>query len=243
MDSRMNSAMRVAMIVVAALLAFTTTAWAQRSTGSTSSAARRAALAAERKRQREDERMKGFTLGAYTIAAPGLSVSGDGMTGSLNTSMGPGAGVMLGYGFNRIWSSFVSLDLAKQNASASDYEGSFGLAHFEVGARANLPYGSPANLPYVSASVGRRALAARVTDHTDDSNYDLSLTGLMFGLGGGVQHAISPTVTLDGGMELGFGRFGHYDTGDESGSMDVNGSTSVRFRFGVVWRPSSHRST
>jgi hypothetical protein len=243
MDGNIKQTIRVATIAVAVLLAVTTAVEGQRTTSQRPATRRGAALAAERKRAAEDERAKGFILGAYTIAAPGLSVSGGEMDGAVKTGFGPGAGVMIGYGFNRIWSSFVSLDLAKQNASAGDYEGSFGLAHFEVGARANLPYGSPTNLPYVSASVGRRGLGARVDDQFDGTNYDLRLTGLMFGVGGGVQHVLSPTLMLDGGVELGFGSFGHYDADGESGTLDVNGSTSVRLKFGVTWRPSSHRST
>jgi hypothetical protein len=231
------------MIALGAMLAFTTAVQGQRTTGPRPATRRGAALAAERRRAADDDRARGFTLGAYTIASPGLSVSGGEMDGAVKTGFGPGAGVMIGYGFNRIWSSFVSLDLAKQGAVASDYEGNFGLAHFEVGARANLPYGSTTNLPYVSASVGRRALGARVDDHFDGTNYDLTLSGLMFGLGGGVQHVLSPALMLDGGVELGFGSFGHWDADGDSGSMDVNGSTSVRFRFGVLWRPGSRRST
>jgi hypothetical protein len=217
------------------LVSFATAAQAQRST------VRRPAPAAERKRISDDARMRGFSLGAYTVAAPGLTVTGNDLDGSVKTSFGPGAGIMLGYGFNRIWSAFASLDVAKQSASAGDYDGSFGLVHFEVGARANLAYGSPTNLPYVSASYGRRALGARVTDEFDGTTYDASLSGGMLGLGGGIQHALSPALTLDGGMELGFGRFSHFDWDGESGTADMNGSTSVRFKFGVVWRPTTRR--
>jgi hypothetical protein len=91
--------------------------------------------------------------------------------------------------------------------------------------------------------VGRRAIAARVIDHFDDSEYDVSLSGMMFGVGGGLQRVMSPTLMLDGGVELGFGRFGNYDWDDEQGSFSPNGSTSIRFRFGVQWRPGQTRTS
>ena len=106
-----------------------------------------------------------------------------------------------------------------------------------------LPYGGPANVPYVSASIGRRALSARVTYADEEEEFDMTLTGGMFAVGGGIQRAISPALTVDGGVELGFGRFGHYDADGESGSLAVNGTTSVRLKFGVTWRPSGRRPT
>ena len=240
MDGTMkDTTTRAVMLAAVVVLSFATAAQAQPQRA----AARRAALAAEQKRMSDDARMRGFSLGAYTVAAPGITVSGNDFDGSITTSLGPGVGLMVGYGFNRIWSAFTSLDVAKQGTSAGDYDGSFGLVHFEVGARANLPYGSLTNLPYVSASYGRRAIGARVTDDEHPTPYDASFSGGMLGLGGGIQHVLSPSVTLDGGMELGFGRFNHYDWDGESGTADMNGNTTVRLKFGVMWRPATRRTS
>lgn len=237
MDLRTNGiAMRVAMIAVVTF-GLATAGNAQRP-----AVRRTTTTAADRKAAAADERAKGLVLGVYTLAAPGISISGD-MDGAIRTAMGPGAGVSIGYGFNRRWSGFAALDVVKQGASASDYEGNWGLTHFEVGARANLPTASQQNVPYVMGSIGRRALAARVVDQFDDSEYDISLSGMMFGLGGGLQRVMSPTLMLDGGVELGFGRFGTYDWDGEQGSFAPNGSTSIRFRVGVQWRPGQSRTT
>ena len=241
MDGRMNGwIIRVAWVALATLAA-TVTAEAQASGG------RRPVSTPARTPTRTDASsnrdMTGFVLGVHTIGATGLTVSGEDIDGSVRTGFGPGAGVMVGYGFNRIWTGYASLDVAKVGSSGSDFEGSWGLSHFEAGVRANLPYGGPNNLPYVSASIGRRALSARVTDDEEGEEFDMTLTGGMFGVGGGIQRAISPSLMLDGGVELGFGRFGHYDADGESGSLSVNGTTSVRLRFGVTWRPSGRRST
>jgi hypothetical protein len=236
MDPRFNTTPRVAVFVAAALMANTTVVHAQRP-----SATRRAELAAARARAAADARMKGLTLGLYTVAAPGVTITGD-MDGAVKTNFGPGVGAIVGYGFNRIWTSYVSLDLAKQGTSGSDYEGSFGLVHFEIGTRAYLPQQSTTNQPYVSASFGRRAIGARVLDHFDGEEYDMSMSGKMFSVGGGLQHVMSPSVMLDGGVQVGFGSFSNWDVDGESGTASMNGTTSIRFKFGVSWRPTTRRS-
>ena len=203
----------------------------------------RRTTAAEKKSTPTADQKPGFTLGVHTIAAMGMTVSGADWDGSLKTNFGPGAGVSVGYGFNRTFTAFALFDLAKQGASGDDVEGSLGLTHLEVGGRMNLPYGSPENVPYVMASYGRRTLSARAFDDDVDGEIDVSLIGSVFGLGAGIQHILSPTVTLDGGAELGFGRFSRAEIDGINGPIDLNGNTSVRLRFGVQWRPGSRRSS
>jgi hypothetical protein len=241
MDGRIKGWTICVAAIALAALAVTATAEAQSSSGRRPVSTTMGTTS--RKDRSTSRDMTGFVLGAHTIAATGLTVSGEDLDGSVRTGFGPGAGVMVGYGFTRIWSGYASLDVAKVGASGSDFEGNWGLSHFEAGVRANLPYGGPTNLPYVSASIGRRALSARVTYADEGEEFDMTLTGAMFGVGGGIQRVISPALTLDGGVELGFGRFGHYDADGESGSLAVNGTTSVRLRFGVMWRPSGRLKT
>jgi hypothetical protein len=110
----------------------------------------------------------------------------------------------LGWGFNSVFSAFTSLDLAKQNTAPSDTpEGSWGLVHMELGARANLPLGTAATIPYVTGSYGARALAAKATFDDGEAD-DVSLSGKYFGLGGG-SSAFSRTMAIDAGVDVGFG--------------------------------------
>jgi len=90
----------------------------------------------------------GLTLGIYSLAAPGVTISGPDVDGTFDTKLGEGAGLMAAYGFNRTFSGFVSLDIAKQETAAGVVPaGSFGLAHFEIGGRVNLPMNNPRTTP------------------------------------------------------------------------------------------------
>jgi hypothetical protein len=235
MDNRnFTIAMRVA--TATAMFALATAAEAQHSS------MHKPTTKASSKPMAPDGRRTGLVLGVYTIAAPGLTLTGDDVDGTFKTNFGPGAGVMAGYAFNRTFSGFASVDVAKQGTPGGDYGGSFGLRHIELGARANLPYGSDATVPYLTASYGQRALGARVTDNVEGTEYDMRLSGGMFGVGGGLEHVISPTLAVDGGLAVAFGRFSHGDIDGESSSLAVNGTTSIRLRIGMTWRPAPRRS-
>jgi len=237
---RSNAGIAVSVSMVLAMLALATAAEAQRTT---TSARKPATKPPTNQIATPDGRRAGFVLGVYTMGAPGLTLSGaDIEDGPFKTGFGPGAGVMVGYGFNRTFSGYASVDVAKQSANDADIGGSFGLRHIELGARANLPYGSGVTVPYLTASYGRRSLGARVTDDFEGAEYDMRLSGGMFGIGGGVEHVISPTLAVDGGLALAFGSFSHAEIGGESGSFAVNGTTSVRLRVGMTWRPAPRRS-
>ena len=180
----------------------------------------------------------GVTFGVYSLGAAGVSVSGPDIDGTFTTKFGEGAGLMAGYGFNRTFSAYASLDLAKQATGPHSHpDGTFGLAHLEIGARANLPLGGASTIPYVSASIGHRALAARVYNANVDESVDFSMSGQIYVVGGGIQHAISPHVALDGGVELATGSFGHFSDNTGQYDMRLNNSTSLRMRVGVNWRP------
>jgi opacity protein-like surface antigen len=227
-------AFRVATICVATLT-LTDVARAQRPARSTT------ARTEDRRKTQVESRTKGFVLGVHSIAAPGVSITGEDVDGEFETNFGMGAGVMLGYGFTESLTAYASLDIAKQRFGNTDYDAAFGLGHIEAGLRANVPLGTPSTLPYLSASFGRRALGARVYDTVQERGYDMTLSGTSFGLGGGVEHFFSPTMALDLGVSANFGKFDHYEADGEKDAADVNGARTIRMRVGVNWRPGARR--
>jgi hypothetical protein len=218
---------RSAVLVAAAAVTLAPSARAQRTT-----AVRPAAKAPAAK-----ERTNKWVFGAHTIAAPGVTVTGQDIEGTWGTGMGGGLGIMVGYDLNKSVTGFASFDVARQGSGVNYMTGSFGLVHAELGVRANLSKANAQMLPYATAAIGRRAIGARVTDLEDDEVYDLSLSGTMMSFGGGLQYTFSPKVSFDGGAEIGVGAFNHVDDNGDLYTINVNSSTSIRVRAGVVWRP------
>ena len=233
---------RVAATILVTLTTVTVPTTARAQSASAGARPSSAAVRANDTQPTGSDRMRGFMLGVHSIAAPGLTLTGGEIDGSFITQFGAGAGVTVGYGITRLFSAFASLDVAKQN-TAPDVEpaGSWGLSHFEVGGRANIPLGASSTVPYISASVGRRAMAARSTND-DGEQFDTSISGPMIGVGGGVEHFFSRSMALDAGIGLGYGKFNHFKAGEEEYDPKANPTTSIRMRLGVNWRPGGRRS-
>jgi len=191
----------------------------------------------------KEVRPSGLMLGVHSVGIPGLGISGgEAQDDAINTAFGAGAGVTLGWGFNSTFAAFTRLDMVKQKTAGSNMpDGSWGLVHLELGARANLPLGSAATIPYVTASFGRRALASTVM-FEDGGTTDLSLSGHSFGFGAGIEHAFSRSMAIDGGVDVGFGKFSHMKIGGDEADGDVNPTKAIRLRLGVTWRPGAHRT-
>ena len=189
-----------------------------------------------------DERPSGFMLGVRTVGALGLKMDMEESTSTYDTKFGTGAGVLVGYGVNNTFSAFASLDLAKQNTAPNEaVQGSWGLVDFALGARANLPFGGARTVPYALASYGRRALAARATDE-DGQTSDATISGTAITVGGGIEHAISRSMWLDGGVDVGYGKLDHLKEDADQWTQKVSATKSIRMRLGVTWRPGSKRS-
>lgn len=184
-----------------------------------------------------DRRMLGWVLGVHTVAAPGVSITGEDIDGTFSTAFGSGVGAMVGYGFSPMLTGFLSLDVAKQDVTSEDVQGNFGLVHLEIGARLNLPVRNSKTVPYASVAIGRRGLGAQATHDEFDEPHPFSLSGTVFTLGAGVQHFLSPKMAIDAGLALGFGSFSQFDDDGDKYDLDVNGSTSTRLKVGVTWRP------
>jgi len=192
----------------------------------------------------KESRPSGFMLGVHSVGVPGLAISAaDAQGDAINTAFGAGAGVTLGWAFNSTFAAFTRLDMAKQNSAGADMpDGSWGLIHMELGARANLPLGSAVTIPYVTASFGGRSLASTATLANGETT-DVSLSGHYVGFGAGIEHAFSRSMAVDGGVDLDFGKFSHMKFGGDEADGDVNPTKSVRLRLGVTWRPGADRTT
>lgn len=202
-----------------------------------------AAPAAKAGHVANDTHLSGFMLGIHSVAIPGLAIGGDpDQNGELKTTFGGGGGVTLGYGLSNRFALFTSADLAKQNSGPNTTpEGSWGLVHLEVGARANLSLGG-AMTPYVTAAYGARALAATAT--TDQGGpTDASISGKYFAVGGGIERSIARTLSVDAGVDVSFGKFSHFKVGEDEWDASVDPTRTIRMRLGITWRPGTRHIT
>jgi len=224
----LNVFMTRAVTLGLAALTFAPIAGAQRTT----TAAKPAASAPTAK-----ERTNKWVFGAHTIATPGVSITGPDIDGTFGTGLGGGLGIMAGYELNKAVTGYASLDVARQGSGVNWMSGSFGLVHAEIGVRATLSKTNPQMQPYLQAGIGKRSLGARMTDLEDDEVHDVSLSGNMISFGGGLQYVLSPKVSLDGGVSMAIGNFNQWEDDGDLGTIQVNSSTSIRLKAGVVWRP------
>jgi opacity protein-like surface antigen len=190
-----------------------------------------------------NDRPTGFMLGIHSVGVTGLEIGGgDSQNGAFNTTFGAGAGLTLGWAFNRTFSLYSSIDVAKQKTAPSDTpDGSWGLVHMAIGGRANLPLGG-STMPYITAGLGGRALAAKAT-FEEGPTVNASISGKFLSVGGGIERPLSRSVALDGGVDVAFGRFSHFKAGDDEWDENVNLTKSIRMRLGITWRPGARRTT
>ena len=183
-------------------------------------------------------RNEGLMLGAHTVLASGVTISGPGMQGEIRTDLGEGAGVQIGYGFTSRAMVYASADVAKQGTSFANIDGDMGLAHVELGGRITFPRPGRRWLPYATALIGGRALAAR--SEGGGISAEIRISGTEIGAGGGVLYALSPALSLDAVLLAARGKLSRVVlSGDvrADDTVDVNSSNTIRLKVGVNWHP------
>jgi hypothetical protein len=50
-------------------------------------------------------------------------------------------------------------------------------------------------------------------------------------------------MAIDGGVDVGLGKFSHFKAGSDEWDASVNSTRVVRMRLGVTWRPRGRRTT
>jgi len=209
--------------------------------------AQQAGTAARQQRQQadqggRDERPSGFMLGIHSLGVTGIEINYKNDGHPFNTKAGAGAELTLGYGFTKTLAAFSSLAVARQKTVPTEWpDGNWGLAQLDLGLRANLPLGSASTIPYAKASLGARALAARAL-FDDGRTLDASVSGRFVSLGGGIEHAVSRSLSLDVGADLSLGKLGEFKAGDEQWTEEVDPTKTFRFRLGINWRPRAPKT-
>ena len=194
---------------------------------------------AQRGRGRLVPQTEGFSLGATTVVALGITIQGQGgARESITTHTGEGVGVQVGYGFSPNLMAFASGTVVKQGTDDYGNGSSFGLAILEAGARMTFAQPGKRAVPYVSAHVGTHGLGANISQQ--GVNAQVRFSGMQVGAGGGILYAFSPSIALDAGVVGDRGKFGNYklsgDINDQT-TLQVNSTTTIRLKVGFNWHP------
>jgi hypothetical protein len=177
----------------------------------------------------------GFFLGAGLEGA-GLAPNNNGINSS--TDSGSGAGLVIGYGFNPRWSLYGALSGANMNAS--DFSGSYGLGHFDLGTRVHFRTGPNKVVPFVQFGLSGRAAAQSY--RIGSRLYDVTVSGAGAEFGGGLNAHFSPRFAFSGGVTWMVGNFSTYTINGVAYSGSPVSETSARIHLGLIWFPGSHNS-
>ena len=149
---------------------------------------------------------------------------------------GIGGGLRLGYGFGKTFQPYINLSTSKIDVDGGDY----GLGHFDIGTRINLPRANSRLVPYADLAISVRAIGADIENDPDLGSGEFEATGTGFTLGGGVQYFMNSKWAFDGGLQYTIGKYGdaQWDGQDIAGFPDVDGN-ALRLNVGFSWFPTA----
>jgi hypothetical protein len=168
---------------------------------------------------------RGFNLG-FHLQGASLTVEGG------DASNAGGAGLHVGYGINRRFTLFASLDGAEFDVEdAESVAGTWTMGHFDLGTRFHFANSLSRWVPFLEAAVGARVVSLDATD----GDGSVSFSGPAFTLGGGVAFYIKETLALDLDLNFTSGEFTDVHVGGVTVSgFDVD-ATSTRFGVGLLF--------
>ena len=180
----------------------------------------------------QESTTRGFNVGLH-LSGQGLQVEDD------DESRGAGgAGLILGYGFNRTIQLFLQLDGGSFDVENAAVEGDWTMGHADLGVRFHFANSLRSWVPYLLGAVTYRTVNVsngRINQQTQSE--DVTLSGGAFTIGGGIMFYFNESWAADLQLAGSGGRF----TDVKVGNVTFNGAeldaTSARFNLGVSWWP------
>jgi hypothetical protein len=173
---------------------------------------------------------RGFTVGAHLQGAS-LKVEDDDPSG------GGGAGLRVGYGFNRNFTGYIEADGITFDVENSDFGGEWSMAHVDLGVRYNFANSLRRWVPFIEAAIGGRAVRLENATVEGDSVGRLNFSGSALSLGGGLGFFVREKLAIESLVKFTGGTFEQVDVGNLSvNDLDIEAS-SFRFKLGLAWWP------
>lgn len=152
------------------------------------------------------------------------------------TESGAGGGLVVGYGFTRQWALYGNFSAA--SISAAGGNGSYGLGHFDVGARVHFRTGPNVVVPFVQFGLSGRAVSENITDRS--GTHTVTASGAGVAAGAGLNAYFNPSFAFSGSVTWAFGNFSNYSLDNVSIAGSTVSATSTRVHLGIVWFPQAH---
>jgi hypothetical protein len=174
---------------------------------------------------------EGFNLGIHASGASLVVESGE-------RNNAGGGGLWVGYGFNPTVEVFFQGDGAQFDVQDASVEGTWTLAHADLGVRFHFANAVRSWVPYLQAAITGRVV--EVEDGILNSNAQsetISLLGGGLTLGGGVVFHFNESLGLDLQLLWTGGTFTELEVGSVTLSdLDIEAQSS-RFNIGLSWWP------
>jgi hypothetical protein len=151
-------------------------------------------------------------------------------------SSGAGAGIALGYGFNRNFTILVqgdhsSIDVRDQ----PDVDGTWAISHLDVALRFNFANSLRSWVPYLQGGFGSRFVSVEEVLTASPVDGVVKFSGGAVTFGGGVMLYANQHLAFDLGLLFSGGRFTDTQIGNVTlGGLDIE-ATSSRFNLGMSW--------
>jgi len=179
----------------------------------------------------QESTTRGFNVGLHLSGQTIEPEDGD-------RSEAGGAGLFVGYGFNRTIQLFLQLDGGSFDVDNAAVEGDWTMGHADLGVRFHFANSLRSWVPYLLGAFSYRTVNVsngRINQQTQTE--DVTLSGGAFTLGGGIMFYFNEAWAADLQLAGSGGRF----TDIEAGNVTVSGleldATSARFNIGVSWWP------
>ncbi|MEX1183576.1 MAG: outer membrane beta-barrel protein [Gemmatimonadota bacterium] len=173
---------------------------------------------------------RGFTVGAHLQGAS-LRVEDD------DPSSGGGAGMRVGYGFNRNFTPYIEVDGIAFDVDNTNFGGEWTMGHVDLGLRYHFANSLRRWIPFLEAAIGGRAVRLEDATVDGDSVGRLNFNGGALSVGGGLGFFVSEKLAIESLVKFSGGRFEQVDVGNVSvNDLDIEAS-SFRFKIGLAWWP------
>lgn len=174
---------------------------------------------------------RGFTVGAHLQGAS-LRIEGDD-----EPSGGGGAGLRVGYGFNRSFTGYIEADGITFDVENEEFGGDWTMGHVDLGVRYSFANSLRRWIPFLEGAVGGRAVRLENATVEGEEAGELNFTGGSLSIGGGIGFYATETFAIETLVKFTGGTFEQVDLGNVSvNDLDIEAS-SFRFKLGIAWWP------